>query len=218
MRITRNYMSALMAANKSSASKRRMTNSLLSSRKNNNYNTLTNKVNGGSSQAVYQNMKENAGALQGAASKFMDTGDDSIYAKAAESGDTTPITDKIKDFVNQYNSTIRSLRSGSSRVDSSYLNQLNSYSMMHRNSLQATGVTRNSDGTLSVNEKTLQKASVEQLKQTWGGSSSFAAKAGQTAVNVQTSAVSSMNSLVNNSYSNLLRNFGASGSFFNFWS
>lgn len=218
MRIPRNYMSALMTANKSGSSRRRMTNSLLSSNKNNRYNTQASKLAGGSSAAVYQDMKTNAGELQSTVSKLRDTGDDSIYAKAEESGDTTPITKQVKDFVNEYNSTVRSLRSGGSRVDNSYLNQLNSYAMMYRNALQATGVTKNSDGTLSINEKALQGASVEQLRQTWGSSSSFAAKAGQTAVYVQSNAVSSMNSMINNSYSNLLRSFGASGNFFNFWS
>ena len=219
VRVTRNYMSALMAANKGKTSGRRMTNSLLSTNKySNRYNTQTNKTTGTSTAATYMNMKENAGMLQSTASKLLDTGDDSIYKKAEESGDTSQITSKVKDFVNQYNSTVRNLKSAGGRVDTSYYNQLTSYASMHRNALEASGVTRNSDGTLSVNEKVLQKASVEQLKQTWGGSASFAARAGQVATNVQYNAVTSMNSMINNSYSSLLRNFGSSGGFFNFWS
>ena len=208
-----------MAANKGKSSRKRLTNSLLSTSKNNNrYNTKTNKTTGTNAAATYMNMKENAGKLQSAASKLLNTGDDSIYAKAEESGDTSQITSQVKDFVNQYNSTVRNLKSAGGRVDTSYYNQMTSYASMYRNALEASGVTRNSDGTLSVNENALKKASVEQLKQTWGGSSSFAAKAGQVATNVQYNAVTSMNSMINNSYSSLLRNFGASGGFFNFWS
>lgn len=195
-----------------------MSNNSFMSTINNRYNTQANKSSTASSMTVYQNMKNSAGELQAVSSKLSDTGEDSIYAKAEESGDTSQITKLVKDFVNQYNSTVRNLKSGNSRVDSSYLSQLNSYAMMHRNALQATGITKNSDGTLSINEKALQGASVEQLKKTWGDSSSFGAKAGQTAAYVQSNAVSSLNSLVSNSYSNLLRNFGMSGSFFNFWS
>lgn len=207
----------MMAANKNPASRKRMS-SLSSTKKNNFYNTLTNKANGTSSIAAYQNMKNSAGELQATSSKLRDTGEDSIYAKAEESGSTSEITKMVKDFVNQYNSTVRNLRSAGGRVDTSYYNQLTSYAMMHRNALQETGVTKNADGTLSVNEKALQEASVEKLKQVWGSSSSFASKAGQTAAYVQSNAVSSMNSMINNSYSSLLRNFGISGSFFNFWS
>ena len=112
MRVTRNYMSALMAANKGKTSGKRMTNSLLSTNKySNRYNTQTNKTTGTSTAATYMNMKENAGMLQNTASKLLDTGDDSIYAKAEESGDTSQITSKVKDFVNQYNSTVRNLKS-----------------------------------------------------------------------------------------------------------
>ncbi len=220
VRISRNYMSALMAANKGkSSSRKRMTNSLLSTNKySNRYNTQTNKTTGTNAATTYMNMKDNAGKLQSAANKLLDTGDNSIYAKAEESGDTNQITRQVKEFVNQYNSTVRDLKSAGGRVDTSYYNQMTSYASMYRNALEASGVTRNSDGTLSVNENALKKASVEQLKQTWGGSSSFAARAGQVATNVQYNAVTSMNSMINNSYSSLLRNFGASGGFFNFWS
>ena len=217
MRISRNYMNALMASNKNTG-KNRTSNSKFMSTLNNRYNAKTNSQTGGTTYAAYQNMKTNAANLQTTSSKLSDTGEDSIYAKAEESGDTSQITKLVKDFVNQYNSTVRSLKSTNSRVDNSYLNQLNSYAMMHRNALQTSGVTKNSDGTLSINDKTLQAASVEQLKQTFGSGSSFGAKAGQVAVNVQYNAVTGMNSMINNSYSSLLRNFGISGGFFNFFS
>lgn len=221
MRISRNYMNALMNANKTASSKRRAfgrSNKTSASRYLVNSPTAsrTNKAN--STMNIYQNMKNSAGEVQYAASKLTNSGDNSLFAKAKESGDTTEITKQVKEFVNQYNNMVQNLRNGTSRVDNSYLNQLNSYATMHRNALQATGVTKRSDGTLSIDEKALKGASLEQLQTAWGSSSSFTAKAGTTAAYVQSSAVSSLNSLVNNSYSNLLRNFGSSGSFFNFFS
>lgn len=220
MRVTRNYMSALMNANKNTSSRR--SSSLLSSlskKSAGRYMANTTSVRkSDSTMSVYQNMKNNAGEVQSAASKLTNAGDNSIFAKAKESGDTSEITKQVKEFVSHYNSMIQNLKSGTSRVDTSYLNQLNSYASMHRNALQATGVTKRSDGTLTVDDKTLNSASLEQLEQTWGNGSGFATKAGTTAAYIQSSAVSSMNSLVNNSYSSLLKNFGSSGSFFNFWS
>lgn len=219
MRVTRNYMSAMLGIgnSKKTSGKRRMMDRLTSTGTNRLLNTQSaNKASG--TQATYLNMKNNAGELQNAASKLTDTGEDSLFAKAKESGDTSAVTKQVKEFVSHYNATVRSLRSGNSRVDNSYLNQLNANASMHRSALQATGVTKNADGTLSVNEKTLLSASVEQLEKAWGGSSSFAAKTTSAAANVQSNAVSSLNSLVSNSYSNLLRNFGARGNYFNFWS
>ncbi|MCM1264156.1 MAG: hypothetical protein NC313_15705 [Butyrivibrio sp.] len=218
MRVTRNYMSALMNANKNTSSRRRMSAS--SSKKSaGRYMANTTGVRkSDSTMSVYQNMKNNAGEVQSAASKLTNAGDNSIFAKAKESGDTSEITKQVKEFVSSYNSMVQNLKNGTSRVDTSYLNQLNSYASMHRNALQATGVTKRSDGTLTVDDKVLNNASLEQLEQTWGSGSGFTTKAGTTAAYIQSSAVSSMNSLVNNSYSSLLRNFGSSGSFFNFWS
>ena len=225
MRITRNYLNALMAANKNTSGRRMSSGSSFASSVNNRYNSrygnrYNNQANGlnGSSHALYLNMKNNAGELQVMANKLSDTGEDSIYAQAEESGDTSKITGLVKDFVSQYNSTVRSLKSSNSRVDNSYLSQFNSYAAMHRNALSAVGVTRNSDGTLSINDKTLNGASVEQLRKTFGESASFGAKAAQTAVNVQYNAVTGLNSMINNSYSSLLKNFGISGGFFNFFS
>ena len=176
----------------------------------------TNKTQ--ASQAVYQNMKKYAGEVQYTASELTKTGDDSLFAKAKESGDTTGITKQVKEFVDNYNGMVRSLKSSGSRVDNSYLNQLNTNAMMFRSALENTGVTRNADGTLSVNDKALKGATLEQLEKAWGSSSSFVNKTNAAAENIQANAVDGMNNLINNSYSNLLKNFGTRGNYFNFWS
>lgn len=218
MRVSRSFMSAMLGiGNKSTSKKSRMMNRLNTNGANRFLSTQSaNKTN--STQAIYQNMKNNAGELQSIASKLTDTGSDSLFAKAKESGDTSAVTKQVKEFVDKYNGMVRNMRSGGSRVDNSYLNQLNANATMYRSALQATGVTKNADGTLSVNDKTLSAASIEQLEKAWGTGSSFAAKTSAAAANVQANAVSSMNNLMANSYSNLLRNYGTSGNYFNFFS
>lgn len=218
-RVSRNFMSAMLGiGSRSTGSRTHRMSSLQSTGANRFLNTTkTNKTNGGNA-TVYQNMKQNAGEVQSIASKLTKTGEGSLFAKARESGSTAGIVSEVKDFVNKYNGMVRSLRSSGSRVDNSYLNQLNANAKMCRSALQATGVTQNSDGTLSINSKELGAASVDQLEKAWGTSTSFAAKTGTAASNVQANAVTGMNDLVNNSYSNLLRNFGTRGNYFNFWS
>ena len=218
MRVSRGFMSAMLGLNSNKNSTRR-------SRMMDRYNTNTanrflgtqsaNKTN--STQSNYLSMKENAGEVQSIASKLMDTGDESLFAKAEESGDTTAVTKQIKDFVNKYNGMVRNLKNSGGRVDNSYLNQLNANAKMYRSALQSTGVSQNADGTLSVNDKTLAGATVEQLKKAWG-QGSFAAKTSSAAANVQSNAVNGMNNLIANSYSNLLRSYGSKGNYFNFWS
>ncbi len=218
MRVSRGFMSAMLGLNSNKNSTRR-------SRMMDRYNTNTanrflgtqsaNKTN--STQSNYMSMKENAGEVQSIASKLTDTGEDSLFAKAEESGDTTAVTKQIKDFVNKYNGMVRNLKTSGGRVDNSYLNQLNANAKMYRSTLQATGVSQNADGTLSVNDKTLAGASVDQLKKAWGPGA-FATKTSSAAANVQSNAVNGMNNLIANSYSNLLRGYGSKGNYFNFWS
>lgn len=219
MRVTRNFMSAMLGIgnkNVSSKSNRMMdrfnktgTNRFLSTQ-------AANKTN--STQSNYQNMKNNAGELQSIASKLTDSGENSLFAKAEESGDKTLVTKQVKEFVDKYNGMVRNLRTSGERVDNSYLNQLSSYTMMYRSALQATGVTANKDGTLSVNDKTLSGAGMEQLKKAWGTETSFAARTSSAAANVQQNAVNGLNNLIGNAYSNLLRGYGSKGNYFNFWS
>ena len=224
MRITRNFMSAkLFGNNRTMSNRKHMMDRLQSS------NVSVNVFNQGllgndrissrtsNTSLIYQNMKNNAGELQSAASKLVYSGDNSVFAKAEKNGNTDEVTEQIQDFVTYYNDMVRSLKNSNSRVDGSYRNMLNSYATMYQSALKETGITKQTDGTLSIDEKTLQEASMEQLQNAWGGNNSFAAKAGTTAAYVRTSAVSNLNSLITNSYSNLLRGYGNSGNFFNFW-
>ena len=54
-------------------------------------------------------MKNNAGELQNAALKLTNTGEDSIFARAKESGSTAEVTKQVKEFVNRYNTVVRNL-------------------------------------------------------------------------------------------------------------
>ena len=218
MRVSRGFMSSMLGLSntKSSTRRSRMMDRLSTSTTNRLLGTQSaNKTN--STQSNYLSMKENAGEVQSIASKLMDAGEDSLFAKAEESGDTTAVTKQIKDFVSKYNGMVRNLKTSGGRVDNSYLNQLNANAKMYRSALQATGVSQNADGTLSVNDKTLAGARAEQLKKAWGPGS-FAAKTSSAAANVQSNAVNGMNNLIANSYSNLLRSYGSKGNYFNFWS
>lgn len=219
MRVTRNFMSAMLGlGNKNTVSKsNRMMDRLNTAGTNRFLSTQTaNKAS--STQSNYLNMKNNAGELQSIASKLTDTGEDSLFAKAEESGDKTIVTKQVKEFVDKYNGMVRNLRISGGRVDNSYLNQLSSYTVMYRSALQATGVTTNTDGTLSVNDKILSGASMDQLKKAWGAGTSFAARTSSAAVNVQQNAVTGLNNMIGNAYSNLLRGYGSRGNYFNFWS
>ena len=70
-----------------------------------NYLSALGRNRASRAQTIYQNVKNNAGDLQSS---------------------TTEATEEIKDFVTYYNNMVQSLKNGSSSVDRSYLNPLNS--------------------------------------------------------------------------------------------
>ncbi len=218
MRVSRNFMSAMLGMGTKNTTKRKRMMDRLNTGGTNQY-LNTNTVNkAGSTQANYQNMKNNAGELQAIASKLTATGEDSLFAKAKESGSNVDVTKQVKEFVDKYNGMVKSLRISDGRVDNSYLNQLNASASMYRSALQATGVSKNADGTLSINDKALREADIEQLEKAWGEDPSFASKVSEAAKNVEANAVSGMNSMIENAYSNLLRGYGVRGNYFNFFS
>lgn len=229
MRIPRNYSSALLsnrtgkgysllqsALSRTSKGKRLSQSTKLMSRLSSANNVYANLMKGtADTQKLYYNMKYHAGQVCEYGDKLAGQGEKSLYAKAKESGSNAEITANIKGFVSQYNSMLGNLRESGTRTDNNYLLQLNSISSAKSSELAACGVTRNSDGTLAVDDQKLAAADVETLEKVWGGKSGFASRASLWADSVESSAERSMEAKASTSYSNLFSNYGNSGNYFN---
>ena len=234
MRVTRNYMSGLLSGNssvygnnsllqralsRSSKSKRTSRNTLLTNTNNRKSNAFASNAvkSTASTQKLYYNMKYHAGQVADYADKLTSKDKTSLFAKAKESGDTSEIVSTIKGFVSQYNSMMQNLQDSGSRSDDNYVTQLNSITRMNSSELASCGVSRNSDGTLVVDDKKLAAADIDTLEKVWNGSSSFPSRAALWADSVESSAERNMNAQVSNTYSNLFNNYGSSGNYFNFF-
>lgn len=238
MRITRNYRNGLMNAkrtNENTSLFRKALSRNSSSRNNGRAASILNSVNktntpsngyfntNTKSEKFYYDMKYHAGQVEEYADALADSEKDSIYEKAKESGSTEEIQSRIRGFVSQYNKMIHDLEESGSRADASLLAQINSLSRSSRVQLDSTGVTRQSDGTLAIDEKKLAAADVDTLKEVWGGKNSFADKAGQRASSVAATAQQNMKAQTSSNYSNpfdrsnLYANYGSKGNYFNFF-
>ena len=230
MRVTRNYMNNLLggngsnttsllqrALNRSTRNKKTSRADLLNSVNKRN-NLLTQNVKtAAQTQKLYYNMKYHAGQVMDYADKLTDKSDNSLFAKAKESGDTSEIVSNIKSFVAQYNSMLADLKESGTRTDNTYLTQLNSITSLNKADLASCGVSRNADGTLTVDDDKLAKADIETLEKVWNGKSGVAARASMWADSVESSAESNMTAQASNSYSNLFKNYGNSGKYFNYF-
>ena len=230
MRVTRNYMNALIGANnnnstsllqralsRSSKGKKTSRNTLLNSLNNRNALLTQNIADTVQNQRLYYNMKYHAGQVMEYADKLGDKGEKSLFAKAKERGDTSEIVSSIKGFVSHYNDMLKNLQDSGTRTDNSYLSQLNSIARSNSSALASCGVTRKADGTLAVDEEKLAATDLDTLEKVWNGNSSFASRTALWADSIESSAERSMAAKASGSYSNLFDNYGNSGNYFNFF-
>lgn len=232
MRVTRNYMNSLLGGsnsinNTSSLLQRALSRSSKGRRFNSSPFLKNNKSNKnalfgstvkstGNTQKLYYNMKYHAGQVSDYAKKLTEKGEKSLFAKAKESGSTAEVVASIKGFVGQYNSMLQNLKDSGGAAYYNYAAQLNSVSSVNSSELASCGITRNSDGTLSVDDGKLGSADVETLEKVWNGSS-FASRTGLWADSIESAAERSMEAKASSSYSNLFNNYGSKGNYFNFF-
>lgn len=103
--------------------------------------------------------------------------------------DADSIYTKAKDFIEQYNKTVRDLQSSENRQVANMnqnfgITQVNS---VERNKLSSMGITVNTDHTLSLNEDRFRTAlnySPDKVRNLFGGANDFVAKVADKAENV----------------------------------
>lgn len=115
------------------------------------------------------------------------------YRKEAE--------DEVTGFVNDYNTLITTLTKENDYAGSAYLNQIKNYVQGSESILKEAGITRKSDGTLSVDSDLLKKANTATLQEIFGKDSSFAVKMKERAENISTNAQTNLALLNNSLYS-----------------
>ncbi len=241
MRITRNYrdgmvnykknqkksqMSLLQSAlsRNSASSRANRLASLLGNTKSTSTGSIGNRTPVSSSQKsqkFYYDMQYHARQVGEYADALKSTKKDSIYDKARESGNTDQIVSNVKSFVNQYNNMLDDLEESGTKSDQLILTQLNGMFRSSERDLASSGVTRNSDGRLVVDEKKLEAADVDTLEKVWGGNG-FSAKAAAKAGTVEATAEKNFEAEKSSIYSPFNRSnlYGSgsrnSGSYFNY--
>lgn len=155
-----------------------------------NTNSFLQKLNSKSSEQL----KKAAESLEDYVSKLNDDGKDSLFAKAEASGDTSELVAHITSMAEAYNKTLKYLGGSDSALNKFYGQELKNYASDHASALQAVGVTRNRDGSLSIQKDVLKAADIDSLKAAFGSKSGFSDKvgyvAGRTAENAYAASAS----------------------------
>ncbi len=192
--------------------------------------SLLNYVNGSSSQGNsllsalnkngikvndrgYEKLKGLAESLQESAEKV---GSGDAFEEARKSGDKEPIYNNAREMVKNYNNTIKALKNTSSPLDHYYRQMLGEVSTDAEAQLKEIGITRASDGTLSVDKDKLTSADIDKLEEILGADGTFSSRisflANRIADNAKANAASA-----SSQYNAFGDAYFAAASKFDFW-
>lgn len=121
----------------------------------------------------YEQQKEAADRLMDELDKLTSGADDSIFARAAESGSTEELCSETKALVGACNSLLTASKSGAGALEKLYVAALKEAAADNEEELSKLGISINSDGSLSVSEDKLSKVSYDTFKSIIGGDSDF---------------------------------------------
>ena len=130
----------------------------------------------GKKSEEYDSVKKSASSLKASAAVLSETGEDSIFAKAEESGDYSGLISLIERFTGDYNSLLESLSDLDTDKSANYSKELKSIVSGQSEALQKVGITVDSNGKLVIDEETLKNADKKELKDLFQGENSVAGK------------------------------------------
>lgn len=162
---------------------------------------------------AYSQIKTGAVGLRSHGEVLNETGEDSLFGKAEATGKTEDVVAEINNFVKDYNSMLSNMKKVGGSVNNIYGRQFSTQTLIHKNELSKIGITAASDGTLQVNQKTLESAGLDDMKKVFQGTSSFAGQASMKSIYVESNAVSNISASSYSSYGNYgnYNNYGSYG-------
>lgn len=165
----------------------------------------------------YKELEESANQMNEYASKFSDTSDNSLFAKAENSGSNKDVVENVKNFVEAYNATVDKLKTTDNTLNKYYLQKMESLVTDNAEALKAIGITQSKDGTISVDTKTLESASVSDLKAAFGSSNEFVSKMSYVGSKVEQNATANIESISSQYTSNGINSYLSSTNKYDFW-
>lgn len=114
---------------------------------------------------------------------------DELWKQNAGEYDMDKIAGAVKSFANEYNDVITQSGKVNSKDITQSVNYMSSMTNTMSKALSKIGVTVGTDGKLSVNEDTLKKANVSNIKALFSGTSSYGAQTAERANEISKDAV-----------------------------
>ncbi|MCM1305441.1 MAG: hypothetical protein NC305_17810 [Lachnospiraceae bacterium] len=165
----------------------------------------------------YEKLEKTANQLSEAAYAFMAGGEDSLFSKARESGNSQNICNVAENLAGKYNSVLSALKTAAGPLNDYYRQMLKSAFSDNAQALEGIGISAAKDGTLRVDRDKLNGTDIDTLEKVFGDATDFVQKtayvSGRIADNAQAtqSSLSSRYSSAGSLYSSLASKYDLFG-------
>lgn len=160
-----------------------------------------NKNNGKSTSALqknnYEKVEKASDKLSKSAADLVSNAEDSVFAKADTEEGKEALYDKIADFVNGYNDTLKTLRAVSGTLDGFYNKSLQEEAEKNSDALKEIGITLSKNGTMSLDKNKLKQVEPAEIEKVLGKSGSFMSKVAFLAGRISDNAEANVDSISN---------------------
>lgn len=191
--------------------------------KGDSQNTLLSALNKKTTDAAntikkndYEKLDKEADKLTRTAEIFLQEGEGDLFERARNSGSTREVCDSVKEMLDNYNSTLKALRTSSNTMNDFYRQMLTEVAYDNRESLEGVGITFKKDGTAIIDEEKLQAADVDSLEKVFGKDSDFAKKTAFLAERISDNVEANVESL-SSRYNASGNSYYAASNKYDFW-
>lgn len=146
-------------------------------------------------QKNYMALETAAEKLNKYTSELYAQGADSLFGRVEEKKETTDILLEVKNMVESYNKTLGLLQNAEGTLNSFYCKELKYAAAENEELLKSVGITQNTNGSLTVDEKVLNCADYDSLKKVFGTESEFTKKASYISSRVAENAAANVTSI-----------------------
>lgn len=167
-------------------------------------NTLLSALSKNRSSAVdtgtksnYEKLQKTAEQLVQKAEIFTTEGEESIFAKARESDSNQEIYAGVEVLVENYNNTLKALKTASTPLNDYYRQMLQEAANENSGALENIGITISKDGTAVLDRDKLKAADTDTLEKALGTSGTFSTKVAFLATRISDNAQVNAKSLTN---------------------
>lgn len=167
------------------------------------------------SKGKYEKQREVAETLERQSAKLSETGSNSLYERARESGDASEVQEEVQKLVSAYNGMLDKLRTDMTTMGRFYQQSLKEAAAENQDVLKLVGISFDKNGRMNIDKDQFKASDVTKLEGIFGAEGTLSSKLNMIAEKVADNAQANLKSASNqynaagNSVDTLLRTYDA---------